>query len=103
MLNPNVRDSISKLRIKTWVYDFNLNLINKKKLRRINASKYLNKKNINRINRIKILQTIETIKTDFRFEPKLDSNLLSNMPVSLLYYSNLNQERNQQSQSKHVN
>ena len=25
------------------------------------------------------------------------------MPVSLLYYSNLNQERNQQSQSKHVN
>ena len=28
LLNPNVRDSISKLRIKTWVYDFNLNLIN---------------------------------------------------------------------------
>lgn len=28
LLKPNVRDSISKLRIKTWVSDFNLNLIN---------------------------------------------------------------------------
>lgn len=28
LLNPNVRDSVSKLRIQTWVYDFNLNLIN---------------------------------------------------------------------------
>jgi hypothetical protein len=66
-----------------------LNLINKKKFRRMNTSKYLNKKNIKLSNRIKILQTIETIKTDFRFEPKLDSNLLSSIPVSLLYYSNL--------------
>jgi hypothetical protein len=67
----------------------NLNFLNKKKFRRINASKYLNKKNIYRSNRIKILQTIEIIKTDLRFEPKLDSNSLSNIPVSLLYYSNL--------------
>jgi hypothetical protein len=66
-----------------------LNLINKKKFRRINSNKYLNKKNIYRSNRIKILQTIETIKTDFRFESKLDSNSLSNIPVDLLYYSNL--------------
>jgi len=66
-----------------------LNLINKKQFRRINASKYLNKKNIYRSNRIKILQTIETIKTDLRFDPKLDSNSLSIIPVSLLYYSNL--------------
>lgn len=66
-----------------------LNLINKKKSRRINSNKYLNKKNIYRSNRIKILQTIKTIKSDFRFEPRLDSNSLSNIPVSLLYYSNL--------------
>ena len=26
LLNPNVRDSVSKLRIQTWVYNFNLNL-----------------------------------------------------------------------------
>jgi Mitochondrial ribosomal protein (VAR1) len=66
-----------------------LNLINKKKSRRINSNKYLNKKNIYRSNRIKILQTIKTIKSDLRFEPRLDSNSLSNIPVSLLYYSNL--------------
>jgi len=66
-----------------------LNLINKKKSRQINSNKYLNKKNIYRSNKIKILQTIETIKTDFRFESKLDSNSLSNIPVDLLYYSNL--------------
>lgn len=66
-----------------------LNLINKKKSRRINSNKYLNKKNIYRSNRIKILQTIKTIKSDFRFEPRLDSNYSSNIPVSLLYYSNL--------------
>jgi hypothetical protein len=70
----------------------NLNLINKKQFRRINATKYLNKKNIYRTNRIKILQTIKTIKTDLRFEPKLDSNSLSIIPVSLLYYSNLKEE-----------
>ena len=75
----------------------NLNLVNKKKFRRINASKYLNKKIVYRSNRIKILQTIETIKkTEFRFEPKLDSNALSNNPVSLLYYSNLKPENSAQ-------
>lgn len=42
-----------------------LNLKNKKKIRRLNASKYLNKKKISKSNRIKILQTIKTIKTDF--------------------------------------
>jgi hypothetical protein len=67
----------------------NLNLINKKKSRSLNSSKYLNKKHILLTNRIKILQTIETIKTDLIFEPKLDSNILSKAPVSLLYYSNL--------------
>lgn len=66
-----------------------LNLINKKIFRRINKNKYLNKKNIKLSNRIKILQTIEIIKTDLRFEPKLDSNSFSKIPVSLLYYSNL--------------
>ena len=34
-------------------------------------------------------QMHKIIKKDFRFEPKLDSNSLSNIPVSLLYYSNL--------------
>jgi hypothetical protein len=67
----------------------NLNIINKKKSRNINSSKYLIKKNILLSNRIKILHTIKTIKTDFIFEPKLDSNALSRIPVSLLYYSNL--------------
>jgi hypothetical protein len=28
LLNPNVRDFVSKLRIETWVYDYNLKLIN---------------------------------------------------------------------------
>jgi len=66
-----------------------LNFSNKKKSRKINSFKYLNKKNIFKSNRIKILQTIKSIKTDFRFEQKLDSNSLSNLPISLLYYSNL--------------
>ena len=35
------------------------------------------------------MHTIKSIKNDFRFEQKLDSNSLSNLPISLLYYSNL--------------
>jgi hypothetical protein len=66
-----------------------LNLNNKKKSRKINSFKYLNKKNIIKSNRIKILHAIKSIKNDFRFEQNLDSNSLSNLPISLLYYSNL--------------
>ena len=67
-----------------------LNITNKKKSRKIYSYKYLNKKNIFKPNRIKILHTIKGIKKDFKFEKNLDSNSLSNLPISLLYYSNLN-------------
>jgi hypothetical protein len=81
---------IEKLNALIRVADFtDLNKFNKKKYRRINASKYLNKKNINKLNRIKILQTIKTIKTEYNFESKIDGNSLSIVPVPLLYYSNL--------------
>lgn len=72
-----------------------LKLKNKKKLRHINATKYVNKKNIKKNNKNKILQTIKTTKTDFIFDLKLDSHFSeaadpeSNIPVPLLYYSNL--------------
>lgn len=54
LLNPNVRDSISKLRIKTWVYDFNLNLINNGPFySQQNMLKALNLKRVRTINKYK--------------------------------------------------
>ena len=54
MLNPNVRDSNSKLRIKTWVYDFNLNLINNRPFySQQDMLKTLNLKRMRTINKYK--------------------------------------------------
>lgn len=52
LINPNVRDSISKLKVMTWVYDYDLNLLNKFNTQQ-EMLKNLNLKRVRTINKYK--------------------------------------------------
>lgn len=77
MLNPNVRDSISKLRIKTWVYDFNLNLINNRPFysqqEMLKATRRTNLKRVRTINKYKDKGIL--FKGYYFFTQELDMNM----------------------------